>query len=87
VLDALVGPGVPRRSLPTASGPRLEPELAGLLELVERGAATADSLARASRLQPGPLSTALLSLELSGYVRCNAEGRYERTSLAAPDPA
>ncbi len=87
VLDALVGPGVPRRSPPTVSGPRLEPELAEVLDLVERGAGTSDALARGSSLEPGPLATALVRLELSGYVRCNAEGRYERTSLAAPEPA
>ena len=87
VLDALVGPGAPRRSSATASGPRLEPELAGVLDLVERGADTSDALARGSSLEPGPLATALVRLELSGYVRCNAEGRYERTSLAVPEPA
>jgi DNA processing protein len=87
VLDALVGPGAPRRSPPTVSGPRLEPELAEVLDLVERGAGTADALARGSSLEPGPLATALVRLELSGYVRCNAEGRYERSSLAVPEPA
>jgi DNA processing protein len=87
VLDALVGPGAPRRVLATVSGPHLEPELADLLDLVERGSGTADALARASSLQPGPLATALLRLELSGYVRCNGEGRYERTSLAVPEAA
>jgi predicted Rossmann fold nucleotide-binding protein DprA/Smf involved in DNA uptake len=65
-------------------GPRLEPDLAEVLDLVERGERTADSLARASGLEPGPLATALLRLELSGYLRCNGDGRYERTSLAAP---
>jgi DNA processing protein len=87
VLDALVGPGVEKRAVAVRSGPRLEPELAGVLDLVERGAGTADALARGSSLQPGPLATALLSLELSGYVRCTGEGRYERTSLAVPEPA
>jgi predicted Rossmann fold nucleotide-binding protein DprA/Smf involved in DNA uptake len=58
-----------------------------VLDLVERGAGTADSLARASRLEPGPLASALVRLELSGYVRCNGDGRYERTSLAAPEAA
>jgi DNA processing protein len=87
VLDALVGPGVEKRAVPVRSGPRLEPELADVLDLVERGAGTADALARASSLQPGPLATVLLRLELSGYLRCNGEGRYERTSLAVPGPA
>jgi hypothetical protein len=40
----------------------------------------------ASELRPGELATALLRLELSGYVRCNGDGRYERTSLAVPEP-
>jgi DNA-binding IclR family transcriptional regulator len=58
-----------------------------VLDLVERGAGGADALARASSLQPGPLAAALVRLELSGYVRCNGEGRYERTLLAVPDRA
>jgi DNA processing protein len=87
VLDALLGPGAIKRPGPAAVGPALEDELVGVLDLVERGAGTADSLARASRLEPGPLASALVRLELSGYVRCNGDGRYERTSLAAPEAA
>jgi DNA processing protein len=87
VLDALLGPGVAKRPGLTSVGPVLEDRLAELLDLVERGAATADSLAMASGLEPGPLATALVRLELSGYVRCNGDGHYERTSLAVPAPA
>jgi DNA processing protein len=87
VLDALVGPGEEGRRVIAAVGPALEPDLAGVLELVERGAATADSLARASQIDPGALSTALVRLELSGYLRRNGDGRYERTSLATPEAA
>lgn len=87
VLDGLLGPGAGERSARAPVGPILEDELASVLDLVERGAGTADALARASRLQPGPLATALVRLELSGYVRCNGEGRYERTSLTAPEAA
>jgi DNA processing protein len=87
VLDGLLGPGAGERSARAPVGPMLEDELAGVLDLVERGAGTADALARASRLQPGPLATALVRLELSGYVRCNGEGHYERTSLTAPEAA
>jgi DNA processing protein len=88
VFDALLGPGATHRSgAPAASGPPLEPELVDVLDLVERGAGSGDALARASSLQPGPLAAALVRLELSGYVRCNGEGRYERTLLAAPDRA
>jgi DNA processing protein len=87
VLDGLLGPGAGKRSARAPVGPMLEDELASVLDLVERGAGTADALARASSLQPGPLATALVRLELSGYVRCNGEGRYERTSLAVPEAA
>jgi DNA processing protein len=86
VLDSILGVGV--RPSPTARpGPSLDPELAGVLDLVERGSVSADALARASRLEPGPLAAALVRLELSGYVRSDSAGRYERTALAAPDPA
>jgi DNA processing protein len=87
VLDSLLGPGAVKRTARRPVGPALEQELAGVLDLVERGSGTADSLARASGLAPGPLATALVRLELSGYLRRNGDGRYERTSLAVPEPA
>jgi DNA processing protein len=86
VLDALVGPGTGRLAR-ASTGPALEPELAGVLDLVERGAASADALARGARMDPGSLAAALVRLELSGYVRSDSAGRYERTALAAPEPA
>ena len=87
VLDGLLGPGAEERSARLPAGPALEEEQARVLELIERGAGTADALAMASELRQGELATALLRLELSGYVRCNGDGRYERTSLLAPEPA
>jgi DNA processing protein len=84
VLDALVGPGA-ERAAHDPTGPALESELAAVLDLVEREAGSADALARASRLDPGPLAAALVRLELSGYVRSDSTGRYERTSLALPE--
>jgi DNA processing protein len=87
VLDALLGPSEAERRTPAARGPALERDLAEVLGLVERGAGNADSLARASGLDPGSLATALVRLELSGYLRCNGDGRYERTSLAVPESA
>jgi DNA processing protein len=87
VLDGLLGPGVERSSVAAPVGPPLKENLAAVLELVERGSGTTDSLARASGLEPGPLATALVRLELAGYVRCNGDGRYERSSLAVPEPA
>jgi DNA processing protein len=88
VLDALLGPGADRATAAAAAaGPSLARELQGVLDLIERGAGTADGLARASGLDPGTLATALVRLELSGYVRRNGDGRYERTSLGAPASA
>jgi predicted Rossmann fold nucleotide-binding protein DprA/Smf involved in DNA uptake len=55
-----------------------------VLDLVEQGANTADALAQASHLEPGPLAAALIQLELSGYLRSDSAGRYERTALLAP---
>jgi len=83
VLDAFAGLGGERR-VRAPTGPALEPELAGVLDLIERGAAGPDALARAAGMDPGPLSAALVRLELSGYLRSDSAGRYERTMLRAP---
>jgi DNA processing protein len=85
VLDALLGPGVQPGRRAAARGPRLEPDLVAVLDLVERGASSADALAMASRLEPGALGAALTRLELNGYVRSDSAGCYERTSLAVPE--
>jgi DNA processing protein len=55
VLDSMIGVGEKRRGGHQPRGPRLEGDLAEVLDLVERGSSTADALARASRLEPGPL--------------------------------
>ena len=86
VLDALLGPGGGARLL-APIGPVLDTELARILELVEVGAGNPDALARDSGLAAGPLASALVKLELGGYLRSDSAGRYERTALAAPDPA
>jgi predicted Rossmann fold nucleotide-binding protein DprA/Smf involved in DNA uptake len=80
-----VGAGA-RRTVRASTGPGLEPELAGVLDLIERGASNADALARGAQIEPGILAGALLRLELSGYVRSDWSGRYERTPLRTPDP-
>jgi DNA processing protein len=86
VLDSMLGTGA-RPAPSVARGAALEPAVAEVLDLVERGSCSADALARASRLGPGPLASALVRLELSGYLRSDAAGRYERTTLAMPEPA
>jgi DNA processing protein len=85
VLDSMLGVGAGANRLRRAArGPTLEPELARVLDLVEEGLGSADALATASKLAPGSLAAALVRLELTGYVRSDSAGRYERTSLAAP---
>lgn len=87
VLDSILGPGAGARTAGVVlRGPVLEPDLIELLELLESGSSGADALARASGLEPGQLAGALLRLELSGYVRSDSAGRYERTTLALPEP-
>jgi DNA processing protein len=85
VLDSMLGVGAGASRLRRAArGPALEPELARVLDLVEGGLGSADALSTASKLAPGPLAAALVRLELTGYVRSDSAGRYERSSLAAP---
>jgi DNA processing protein len=86
VLDSMLGVGAERSPI-RARGPALDSDLAEVLDLVESGSGSPDALARASRLEPGPLAAALVRLELSGYVRSEEGGRYERTALAPPEPA
>src|SRR4051794_7319378 len=89
VLDSMLGVGVGAEVTRVVSprGPALEGDSARVLDLVERGAGTADALAHSSGLEPGPLAAALVQLELSGYLRSDSAGRYERTTLGAPEPA
>src|SRR5262245_4973485 len=85
VLDGLLGPGATGRPPMQQVGPALAGNLVPVLDLIERGSGTADSLARASELQPGPLATALVRLELAGYVRCSGDGRYASAALTPPE--
>lgn len=81
MLDELLGVGaVSVRS----TGPPLEPGLRSALELVERGAATADALAAEAGLGAREVAVALAQLELVGYLRADASGRLARTSLQPP---
>jgi DNA processing protein len=86
VLDSMIGVGA-ERARQSLAGPKLERPLAAVLDLVEGGANSADALARSSQLEPGPLAAALVQLELAGYLRPDSAGRYERTTLAVPEPA
>ena len=55
--------------------PTLSVAAAKVLERLAEGAVSADELARATELQPGPLAAGLAELELEGLV-AEAEGRY-----------
>jgi DNA processing protein len=82
VLDRLLGVGAVRVR---GAGPALEPELARVLDLVEVGEGTCDGLAVAGGLAPEDAAIALVRLELLGYARVDAAGRYWRTPLAPPE--
>jgi DNA processing protein len=73
VLDALFGAGA--RAAPAVTRPRLDPELERLLTAVRRGHDTVAGLVRAGFSAADGLA-ALSALELGGYVRRVAGGRY-----------
>jgi DNA processing protein len=75
VLDALYGPGV--RSLRDAVSSRLSPQLAGLLEAIERGESSPDALA-GDASDAAAVLAGLSELELLGLVRRSAGGHYIR---------
>jgi DNA processing protein len=81
VLDRLLGPG--RRTVRDL-GPKLEADLAAVLEQVEGGHATCDAVGLAAAVPPDVAAGALAHLELLGYVTSDHTGRYARTALVAP---
>ena len=82
VLDAIFGAGV--RSTNYAPRVTLEPELAAVLELVERGNETADAVVRAGGLLPAEAAAALTRLELLGLVAVGSSGRYRVMAGSRP---
>jgi DNA processing protein len=81
VLDALIGPGAPRLR---SAGPELEPQLAEVLDRVERGDRDPDSIAITLDLGGREATVALIELERLGYVEGSLAGTYSRTALARP---
>ena len=73
VLDALFGAGL--RTASRSERPELDDELARLLDAIAAGHDTAAALVRAG-LSPDRGLAALASLELAGYIRREAGGRY-----------
>ena len=78
VLDRLLGVGIERVR---RCGPPLEPDLARVAEAVELGSSTCDAVAVALGAPPQEAAVALARLELLGYVRADAAGRYARSAL------
>lgn len=70
-----------------ATGPKLEAPLPAALAAVEQGSSSCDSVALAAGLAGAEAAVALARLELMGYVRGDAVGRYARTGLRPPAPA
>lgn len=81
VLDVLLGPGV---APVIESGPPIEARERAVLDAVEAGAASADSVAAAVREDYGRVLAALGRLERDGYLSSDATGRMYRTALSAP---
>lgn|SRR5829696_255976 len=88
VLDSLLGAGVLGRRVELArdSAPALDPGLEAVLELVEAGASSPDAVVIAGHCDAATAGAALARLELLGYLRCDAVGRFEPTALAAGRP-
>ena len=84
VLDRLVGVGM---SAVRRAGPPLEAELGRVADAVDGGAVTPDAVAIAAGMKAGDAAVAMARLELMGYVRADASGRYARTSMSPPEQA
>lgn len=81
VLDEMLGVGrVELRRV----GPPLEATLAAVLEALELGAETCDAVALRCDCDGGSAAVALARLEILGYARSDALGRFQRSTLAAP---
>jgi DNA processing protein len=77
VLDALLGPGAGAAALARQATAELEPRLAQLLEAVEQGKGSIDTIARDPADVPEALA-GLTELELLGLVRRGPTGAYQR---------
>jgi DNA processing protein len=82
VLDSMLGVGA--KSV-RGRGPELDPGLREAAALVEQGSVTCDAVAHRLGSSPEGAAIALAQLELLGYVRVDARGRYARTTLVPPD--
>jgi DNA processing protein len=82
VLDRMVGVGA--RTV-RRDGPALDGQLVQLLDAVADGASTPGAAAVAVGVAAAEAAVGLARLELLGYLRADPAGRYERTSMGAPE--
>lgn len=83
VFDRMIGVGVRPRAL---FGPEPDPRAAAVLEAIERGLETVDSVSAETGRTAGEVALDLTRLELDGYIRGTPTGTWRRTALAAPYP-
>lgn len=84
VLDRLIGIGADR---PALFGPELSSGSILVLEAIEQGCQTVDSVAASAGQPVGQVTVELTRLELQGYLRATPAGTWSRTTLAAPYPS
>lgn len=83
VFDRIIGVGGRPRTL---FGPEPDPQAAAVLEAIERGLETVDSVCIETGRSAGEVALDLTRLELDGYIRGTPTGTWRRTALAAPYP-
>jgi DNA processing protein len=81
VLDAMLGPGARKIE---RTGPSLDRRQRAVLEALELGAETCDTVATDLDLSGGETAASLAALESLGYVSCSLVGVYTRTTLQPP---
>jgi predicted Rossmann fold nucleotide-binding protein DprA/Smf involved in DNA uptake len=82
ILDRLLGAGL--RLPEPLFGPDLVPGELRVLETVEAGETSIDTICAAAGLDAAGTAGCLARLEIAGYISCSLTGQYRRTGLAEP---
>jgi DNA processing protein len=82
ILDRLLGAGL--RLPEPLFGPDLVPGELRVLEAVEAGETSIDTICAAAGLGAAETAGCLARLEIAGYISCSLTGQYRRTGLAEP---
>lgn len=78
VMDRVIGVGA---MPPGPIGPSLDEDLAAILDAVERGCGTVDTVADFLARDSGEVAIGLARLEVLGFLGCSITGTYSRTAL------